>query len=185
MVLGVALYLSTPTLLRFSGEFLLKSVPISNPDLILVLSGDSDGSRTQLASTVYKNNLNCKILFTGGHYYGFSIPQLMKKNAISLGVLSADIILEENSTSSYENALYTKSIISEMDLNSVLIVTSKYHTKRAYLTFTHVFEQSSIKFGISGAEDGVNYSNWWIHNKNSEIVLTELAKLIWYKLTVL
>ena len=178
-------YLSGPSLLRFSGYSLHKTVSLENPDLIIVLAGDSDGSRLDHAVDLYKRYPKAFLLFTGGKYYNMSVPQLMKKKALLLGIPSSKIILEENATSSYENALFTKKIIQNRKFKSVLLVTSLYHTKRSFLVFLSMFEESSIELGVSGAEDGIDYSSWWRDKARSEIVFIELAKLFWYRVTIL
>jgi uncharacterized SAM-binding protein YcdF (DUF218 family) len=181
----ITLYLSTPSLLRLSGRYLQLNVPLSNPDLIIVLSGDSDGSRTQHAVDIFNKTPTVYLLLTGGMYYDLSVPKLMKKRAVSLGIPEHKILLEEKSTSTYENALFAKQLIVENKFKSVLVVTSRFHTKRSFCVFSNVLEELPIKLGISGAYDGIDYSSWWTNNRSSEIVLMELAKVLWYKLAIL
>ncbi|XDD47161.1 YdcF family protein [Leptospira sp. WS39.C2] len=76
-----------------------------------------------------------KIIFTGGSGLLLSDEyreaDLAKSLLIDLGVKEEDIILENNSRNTYENAVETKKIIEEKKLQSYILVTSAFHMKRA------------------------------------------------------
>ncbi|TGL22402.1 YdcF family protein [Leptospira yanagawae] len=76
-----------------------------------------------------------KILFTGGSGLllsdEFREANLAKSLLIDLGVKETDIILENKSRNTYENAVETNKIIQEKKFQSYILVTSAFHMKRA------------------------------------------------------
>jgi uncharacterized SAM-binding protein YcdF (DUF218 family) len=57
----------------------------------------------------------------------------MAKIALSLGAKKENVIIEKKSTSTYENLLYSRKIMSDKGLKTSIIVTEAYHSPRANL----------------------------------------------------
>lgn len=57
------------------------------------------------------------------------------KLAVALGVRSDQLIHENKSRNTHENALYTKELVEQEQFSSYLLVTSSYHMKRAKKCF--------------------------------------------------
>ncbi|WP_246843725.1 YdcF family protein [Leptospira biflexa] len=87
------------------------------------------------AIRLYKAGKVKKILFTGGSGLLLSDTyreaDLAKSLFIDLGVKEEDIILENNSRNTYENAVETKKILMEKNFQSFLLITSAFHMKRS------------------------------------------------------
>lgn len=93
--------------------------------------------RTVKAVILYKKGYAPVMIFAGGwehHGYKASVP-VMAKVAQDLGVPENAIIIEDKSHDTYQNALFTQAIMRDHDWNSLLLVTSESHMKRAALTF--------------------------------------------------
>ena len=74
-----------------------------------------------------------------------------------LGVPETAVILETNSRNTYENALYSKPLLEEIDAKEVLLVTSAFHMPRSVA----IFEKQDVSvvplptdFEIVSYEDG-------------------------------
>lgn len=87
------------------------------------------------AIRLYKAGKVKKILFTGGSGLLFADAykeaDLAKEIFLGLGVLEKDLIWENNSRNTFENAVETKKLLNEKKLESAVLITSAFHMKRA------------------------------------------------------
>ena len=142
-VLGLFIYVSTAIYIANRvGEDSKK-----NSDVIVVLGAKTyqDGQydpclkgRVEHGVALYKEGYAPKIVMTGGpdQEDGTIEAEVMQKIALEAGVPEKDIILEPNSTSTYENMVNTRSILEERHYSSAIIVTAPYHMPRARMTAT-------------------------------------------------
>jgi uncharacterized SAM-binding protein YcdF (DUF218 family) len=91
------------------------------------------GERINHAIDLYKAGKVNKLIFTGGagDSYELSESAAARDYAISRGVPSQDILIEEKSHTTYENILYAKEVADAAGLKKVLIVSDPLHMKRA------------------------------------------------------
>jgi len=61
--------------------------------------------------------------------------EAMKRQALAAGIPSSDILLEETSETTKQNAANATNLFSEHNIHSVILVTSAYHQRRAGLEF--------------------------------------------------
>lgn len=79
-----------------------------------------------------------KIFITGGRVYeneSSSESSVYKGVLVALGIPEEDIILEEKSRTTYENAIYTKELLKGSNIDSITLITSASHMFRAKSTF--------------------------------------------------
>ena len=136
-------------------------------------------ARVDHAVSLYKNYYAPKILMSGGTDEEDNVneAETMKKIAIEAGVPEADILMEKESTSTYENLALSQKIINEAGLHSVIIVTEPYHIARAGL----VASKLHYTYSLSSAID----SPCWVQNNffaNWNFLKKESLTLIAYKL---
>ncbi|MBM9548940.1 YdcF family protein [Leptospira sp. 201903074] len=98
------------------------------------------------AIRLYKAGKVKKILFTGGSGLLFADAyreaDLAKEIFLGLGVPEKDLIWENQSRNTYENAVETKKLLNENKLESAVLITSAFHMKRA----TGCFGNQNIRF---------------------------------------
>ena len=84
-----------------------------------------------------KHNIEYKIIVSGGDVkgYGKSEAEVYAKILKESGIPTKDIILENKSLNTYQNAEYTKEIIKNLPYDNYLLVTSGIHMKRSLLYF--------------------------------------------------
>lgn len=113
-------------------------------DVIVVFAGGVGESgrpgqgyeeRVKLAVELYKQGYAQHIIFSSGYTYAFKEPLVMKALAVSLGAAEDIIILEDKAKNTYENIEFTKEILEKKGWNKIILVTSSYHMRRAYLVF--------------------------------------------------
>jgi len=93
------------------------------------------------------------------------------------------IILEKQSTNTYENAVETKKIVEKMGIKSIILLTSYYHMKRASYIFSRV-----LPSGVSIKLHPVSTPNfdetiWW-KGRGAVLLTMEFFKFYWCKLWV-
>lgn len=94
--------------------------------------------RTVKGVILYKQGYAHKIIFSGGwdHDGYISSAKAMLKVAEDLGVPKQDILFEDKSHDTHENAIFTAELLKEHQLNSIILVTSASHMKRSALVFS-------------------------------------------------
>lgn len=78
------------------------------------------------------------VILSGGQVFADSgnEAQIAKRTLMGLGVLESDIIIENKSVNTTQNALYAAQIIKERGFKEPLLVTSAFHMPRSMLNFS-------------------------------------------------
>jgi uncharacterized SAM-binding protein YcdF (DUF218 family) len=95
--------------------------------------------RCVYAAQLYHDGTRIPIVVSGGNlnpdYSEFSLAEAMREFLIDLGVPEENIVLEDRSKNTLENAIYTAKILQERKLQRVALVTDGSHLKRAERCF--------------------------------------------------
>ena len=170
--IGVVLLASNPMLARQMAYSLEQQFPqqtltdVPHTDAIVVLGGGlrlplSPAKHTQLtsgsdrywyATRLYKAGKADKIILSGGnvfHQQGFAgeayyAAQLL----VEWGVQRDDILIEEGSRTTAQNARRTSQFLMQNDIHSILLVTSALHMPRSY----NLFKELSIDVTPASAD---------------------------------
>lgn len=96
-------------------------------------AGPGIARRVSTAAELFDQGRLHRLFFTGGRGEGNSKSEarVMQQYAVSLGVPAGRITLEENSRSTWENLLYTRSLTE--DCRSTLAISDGYHLARIRL----------------------------------------------------
>ena len=111
-------------------------------DVIIGLGGYDTGI-AKYSTDLYKKGLAPLILFTGkfGKFtkdvFDKSEAELFAEVAIQNGVPNSDILMEDMSTNTGENVLFSKKLLEEKDVKveKIIVVSKPYMERRAYATF--------------------------------------------------
>lgn len=161
------------------GHALAVEDPLAKTDVIIAISGDN-GPRTQTAVRLWKQGYAPVVLFSGGSLDPESVSsaELMKRDAVRLGVPAAAILVEPASTTTEENARLTAQLMTERGLRTAILVTSPYHQRRASIFFSRAFAANGLEFRNHPAFDpDWDPDRWWIREPARTLTLVELAKL--------
>ncbi|MEI8287863.1 MAG: YdcF family protein [Verrucomicrobiota bacterium] len=101
-------------------------------DAMVVLGGFTT-ERPQRAAELFQSGEAPKIILSG-RGDGLVNRQRLRK----LGVPENAVIVEDRSTSTFENAQFSIPLLRQMGGRRVIIVTSWYHSRRALATFRHL-----------------------------------------------
>jgi len=125
------------------------------------LTGAAD--RLTDAIALYRAGKAKKILFTGGSgilfFDGVSEASQASRFLISMGVPSDDIILENQSRNTRENAVFSLGILKDQNAKSIILVTSAFHMKRSMREFSNKgLEVTAFPTDYRTLQEGL--SNW-------------------------
>ncbi len=128
--------------------FLAKPLKITQQpqkaDTILVFAGGVGESgragqgyeeRVKLAVDLYNKGYAPFIIFSSGYMHTFKEPLIMRALAVSLGIPSQSIILEDKAVNTNQNVEFVKAILSKRDWKKIILVSSLYHMRRVSLVF--------------------------------------------------
>jgi uncharacterized SAM-binding protein YcdF (DUF218 family) len=106
-------------------------------DAIVAISGGDTSARTESAIQLYKNGWGNYVILSGAAQdkSGPSNAAAMRTQALSEGVPASAIHVDEYAASTEQNATNTKDIFDQLGIKSVILTTSGYHHRRAYLVF--------------------------------------------------
>jgi uncharacterized SAM-binding protein YcdF (DUF218 family) len=89
-------------------------------------------------------------------------------------------LLDATSQSTFENAKNSLALLQTRMPRRILIVTSYYHTHRAYEVFAKIFKPANTEILICGSPDDINYENWWRDEESAEQIVLEWIKTAFY-----
>lgn len=156
-------------------SFLIVRTNLQHADVIIILGGDSE--RIPYGVKLYKSNYSDKILVTGGQTW----TELAKIEALDSGVAPKDVILQDKSTTTYEDALFSRNIMLQNNFTSAIVVSSPYHMRRASWLFGRVFKNENIMLLYSPVDNSwFTEEKWWTNERSMQAIFDEYAKLIYY-----
>lgn len=161
------------------GHFLAVEDPLAKADAIVALSGD-EGARTATAVGLWKRGLAPLLVFAGSSEDPGSLPsaELMKREAVKLGVPAGKVLTENFSATTKENASRVADLLAGQQIRRVILVTSPYHQRRAAVLFGRELTGTDITFTNYPARDDEWDPNlWWVHEPSRSLTLVEIAKL--------
>ena len=110
---------------------------ISYPGVMVDMN--EHGDRLLYAAKLYKEGLAPLIILSGGRidWYGNQEAEAedMAEILQIMGIPEEAIIKEPNSLNTYQNAVYTKKVLQENDINKVILITSAFHMPRSASIF--------------------------------------------------
>jgi uncharacterized SAM-binding protein YcdF (DUF218 family) len=101
----------------------------------------------------------------------------MKVRAVQAGVPTSVIIIDELSETTKQNAENSKIIFDKNDIQSIILVTSGYHQRRASLEF-HKYAQDVTIINHSVSSDQDWSWLWWTGSRGWTLAVTEVFKTI-------
>lgn len=176
-ILGITTYLG-PNDLAHCGARPSSDAPCQAAGAIVAVSGGDTAARTREAIKLYQNGWAPKLIFSGAAQdkSGPSNAAVMKREAHAAGVPDADIIIEEYSETTKQNAEKTQSIFETNKITSVILVTSAYHQRRAGLEFASRSHDVQVR-NHPVATDNQWSGWWWLTPTGWYLALGELVKI--------
>lgn len=138
--IGLSIFIAVEGIILYEGNH----KETGKTDYLMVLGAGIKGEeigttlRYRLDTAIEFNeiNPNVKIIVSGGQGQGEDVTEAyaMKKYLIEHGINENLIIMEDKSTNTYENFMFTKDILEEENINDnykITVVTNDFHMYRA------------------------------------------------------
>ncbi|HHX71729.1 MAG TPA: YdcF family protein [Clostridiales bacterium] len=174
------------------GHWLIVEDNLVESDIIVVLMG-SVPDRLLEAVVLYQEGFAEQITMVDSHMVGYDVllskgvqipkdAELSKTAANSLGVPNDDIIiLHGNAKSTQDEAIIVRGYLRDnKDINSMILVTSKYHSARAKNIFTKALdglERDVLVTSSPSRYDSFDAEHWWKNREDAKHVAIEYLKL--------
>lgn len=147
--------------------------------------------RTKAAIKLYKDGTVKKLYLSGGvgkvsKYRNETEAEVMKRILIENGIPENDIVIEDKSTTTYENMINTLELIKQECGNngSIVLVTSDFHQKRSKGMLEKMLREKincSCDIYSYGVNDGKHdIDNWYNEFSSQKLVRTEALLLAFY-----
>ena len=133
----------------------------STVDAVVAISGGDTSARAKEAINLYQSGWAKVLIFSGAAVdkTGPSNAYEMKQLALKAGVPESAIYIDEEATSTKENAINTQEILEKINAKKIILVTSGYHQRRSKLTFERF--TSGIAIISHPVPNDKDWSIWW------------------------
>ncbi len=162
--------------LSFIGRVLVVEDSLDSADIIVVLLGSGEG-RIIEAVDIYQQGYAPQIVMVEAEGGGSTF---YKQSAIERGIPGDNVlILEAGAISTQEEASRIQDYIKNRgDINSVILVTSKSHSRRAKIIFSRTLGRGIDIISRPTTYESFNPEAWWHDEEETRQVLFEYLKLI-------
>jgi uncharacterized SAM-binding protein YcdF (DUF218 family) len=151
-------------------------------DAIVVIGGDHKPDRMRRAAELYRQGYAPLIIISAGTVVmegneWMAEAEVMRRQALQLGLPEGTLVIEDRSLSTVQNARYSGQLCKELDIESMLLVTSAYHSSRA----RHIFRQElagQVTVLAQPAPRGHHTLLWWLYPDQIYTVLYEYKNWI-------
>lgn len=179
----------------YAGHFLIVDEPLEPADAILVLAGPRT-VRWLEGVELYREGRAPNIVISPGiveeaevelRRRGIDFPaeaDLVKSAMVQLGIPAEVMtILPSPLDNTADEAAATRRLALQRGWTNIIVVTSKYHTRRTRFAFRREFGDTSLRVQVRGSRyDGARPDGWWRSRSDLRYVVSELQKLAAYRL---
>ncbi|MCB9803058.1 YdcF family protein [Candidatus Nomurabacteria bacterium] len=164
-------------------EYLFLKENVVQADLGFVFGTIHYKELVDLVSKLDKEKFFNKILISGGKKFPESIIEAksIATALIKKGIKAECLLLEDKATNTLENVLFSRRLLKSKGaldkIDSILLITKNYHSRRALMTIKKYFPKD-IKFSLATYDAyGFNKDDWWVKKENNKRVVNEFKKI--------
>jgi uncharacterized SAM-binding protein YcdF (DUF218 family) len=177
---------------RYAGLWLIKKDNIVHSDAIVILIG-SVADRVLLSVDLFNQRMANKIIFMEGStdaykvleskgYHITSTTENINEALIALGIpFDRILVLNGGVESTQDEALILRKYLeTRSDIDTILLVSSAAHTRRASMIFKSAFRKSNPQINVVCAPNKYskfNAEKWWKDKNSIQTVLFEYLKI--------
>lgn len=181
LTLAVAIAVLLFSLPRF---LIVDHLPVK-ADAVIVLGGDSDGSRLRRGVELIDAGQAPQLILTSGNKQGWL--RLAARYCPECRLEEREAVHLEGSIDTRTDAQLSLEFARKNDLRNVLVVTSPYHSRRSQLVFHSIFAGSGIDTRVLSSDDYGRFippdGYWWRDRLTVETVWLEFGKVLYWELT--
>ncbi len=182
--------------LVYMGSSLIRDAPAKSADVAIVLStGVGYIPRLLQAAQLYREKRVKRILINGNRktdttrkleQQGFVSPCKWYDNSLRIlemyGVPREKVwtVSAEDVFDTVSEAQTIKPFLKEKDVNTFIITTSKFHTRRALYVWRKVLGREEGITTSAATEDPFDPDSWWQHGRQVKQVMGEYGGMAYY-----
>jgi uncharacterized SAM-binding protein YcdF (DUF218 family) len=191
-VVAVLTFVAALCFLPFAGRYLLREDPLDHSDAIFVLAG-ARVERWLEAVELFREGWAPQIVLSrGGYENADSLLRTMGLHYPDEAERARDLMIQMHIPASAivllpgarDNTAQEAEGLHEMATSrwrKIIVVTSKYHTRRAGFAFRREFRNTPVQIIMRGSRyDSATPARWWRGRKDIRLVTSELQKLVLY-----
>lgn len=184
-ILGISFYLQPNDYAGCNEIPLEGSGKCEKADAIVVVSGGDTNARTDEGIELFKKGWADVIIFSGAAQdkTGLSNAAAMRLRALTAGIPATSIFVDEYSETTQQNAVNTQSIFESHNFDTVMLVTSGYHQRRAYLEFDKRSGATEILNHPLSSDRDWSFGWWWVTPRGWWLAGGEIAKIVAFYVT--
>lgn len=163
-----------------SGFYLSPQDKLTKADAIVVISGGETDLRVKEGVKLYQAGWAPLLIMSGAaRDLGESNAEAMRRLAIKLGAPEDKILVEKEARNTFDNARFTRELMTAHQIDSIILVTSPYHQRRAFITFNHFLGGEVSIINRSAADSAWRKNGWWQDDWARKITASELQKIVY------
>ncbi len=181
--------------LPFAGRYLVHDDPLEKADAIVVLAG-ANVERWLEGVDLYHEGWAPRIVLSPGitedaerqlRAMGIRYPSDVERTRDAMTQMrvapAAIEILPGSLDNTADEAAAVHAVCARSGWRRLIVVTSKYHTRRAQFAFRREFDGTGVRILVRASRyDGARPERWWARRGDVRYVAAELQKLLAYKL---
>lgn len=175
-------------------QFLIVADKPEKCDVIVALAYPRD-MRVRHAVKLYQQGYGDYVAFNFGVGPRTHVPNIFRNEpkdspraiargfATEQGVPPEKVIVQGDTTGTFDEAVQLKQLMRQRGFRSALIVTSALHTRRAAMVFHKVFRGENVRllfYGVPVEEEKMSLDRWWTREDELITINNEWVKLIFY-----
>jgi len=176
--LCAVLYFARHPILRFAAESWVVDEPAGHADALVVLSDDNFyADRATHAAQLFREGVAPTVVASGRRLRpNAGISELMEHDLVERGVPKERIVrLSHDADSTREEAATVAKLAEERHWKSMVVVTSNYHTRRAWYIYSRVIPAGVTVRVVSARDGSFDPERWWEKRESVKLFVRELA----------
>lgn len=178
-ILGIVLLIAAG--LIAIGVYISPKNSLKQSDLIVAVSGGDTQARTEEAIRLYEEGWAPELLFSGAALdpESESNAEAMRNLAIDSGVPPDAVLIEEESDNTRENAALSSRLITAIDSERIILVTSPYHQRRTFIEFRAQLDEDIEIINHPAPDHTWSRRFWWRSPFGWYTTVSEIPKIIY------
>ncbi len=174
VALAIYLFVDTDRFVSGFANYLVVEKNIQPADVIVVTSGEEDALRIAEGIRLLQAGYSDFIIFSG---YQKDNP-MIQKAMTAAGLSAANYTIEDQATSTIENATCQQAYVSDHQVQSLLVVFSPPQSRRGLYAFRHTFKDMPIY--VSYSDDSSYQPDALFESKVTREMLNDQALKFFY-----
>ena len=184
-LLAIAAILFRESIYRAMAAYLVQAGEPQPADIVVLLAGDSAGSRITKGAELVRQGLAPQAMVSGpSGNYGFYECDLAIPFAVKAGYPESYFLHEHHDArSTAEEARVLTQELRGRGWKRVLLVTSDYHTRRATRLFRATYPEATLTV-VAAPDKNFSVDGWWKNREGRKTFVTEWTKTVaeWFGL---